>query len=791
MFEMNVKRRTFVFGTMCLLSVLTLSVALFGNKTELFNGILASENPYSIVFETSKNKLAVGAINPAGYSGSGVATTELGNEVAFDYSLLINPTSNWQTIKAGGYITNTQPIMGMSSISLTKSSTTGHFGIYWSNTKSFTSERYALFDTSSPLSVTTDFAGYMPNYIKIVAIANSSIVSGVIEFSCADSYDLSYNVFVASENLEMGTVSGSGQYAYDTSVTITATPEMGYSFLGWYNGASRVSTQSTYTFSMPNNALNYVAKFSTNNYSIALTSEDTNKGTVTGAGTYPYKQSRTITATPKTGYSFVGWYDGETLVSSNNPFTFAMPYNNLSYVAKFSTNSYVLTLTSNNISKGTVSESGTYLYREEVTAIATEISGNEFIGWYQSSTLKSTSLIYTFTMPYNNLSLEARFVTQYNVDISSISDSSMGTVSGGGAHGYTTSVTIKALPASGNWFVAWYDDSFNIVSENASYTFTMPEYDVTYYAEFSATQPIIKGGTYYFGTYPQSKVTNTTLLSTLNSVSGTLPNSANSQAWTDYGYYISDSVSSYMWYIDIENSGNEYRGVYFTSYRPYYTGATSSTSNSYQHNNGYNTSSVYWFKYEPITWRVLDVQSNRAFLMADLVLDSQDYHYSTSNRTIGGSTVYANNYKESHIRSWLNDNFYNTAFTAAEKARIQTTTVDNSVASTGYSSNTYACANTSDKVFLLSYAEATSATYGLSTDASRQLQPSAYAQSQGVYTYTNGKSYWWLRSPSNYRATYARYVGNDGNVDYSSDVDHIRDVPRTGYGVLPALWISL
>lgn len=70
---MNVKRRIFVFGTMCLLSVLTLSVALFGNKTELFNGILASENPYSIVFETSKNKLAVGPINPTGYSGSGVA----------------------------------------------------------------------------------------------------------------------------------------------------------------------------------------------------------------------------------------------------------------------------------------------------------------------------------------------------------------------------------------------------------------------------------------------------------------------------------------------------------------------------------------------------------------------------------------------------------------------------------------------------------------------------------------------------------------------------------------------
>jgi hypothetical protein len=307
--------------------------------------------------------------------------------------------------------------------------------------------------------------------------------------------------------------------------------------------------------------------------------------------------------------------------------------------------------------------------------------------------------------------------------------------------------------------------------------------------EFSCSDenPLEGGGskTVLMGMYPQSMVTDATLLATLSTASGTLPTSANSQAWTDYGYYINGSVSSYMWYIDVANATDEYRGVYFTSYRPNNTIKTSSTSNSHQDDNGYTTSSVYWFKYEPITWRVLDVQGSSAFLMADLVLDSQDYHYSTSNRTIGGSTVYANNYKESHIRSWLNSNFYNTAFTAAEKARIQTTTVDNSVASTGYSSNTYACANTSDKVYLLSCSEATNASYGLSTTTARQLKPSAYAQSQGVYTNTsNGNSYWWLRSPYNSSADLARYVYYDGNVG-------LNRVYYTNDGVVPALWISL
>jgi uncharacterized repeat protein (TIGR02543 family) len=141
---------------------------------------------------------------------------------------------------------------------------------------------------------------------------------------------------------------------------------MGYSFLGWYSGASQVSTQSTYTFTMPYNTLNYVAKFSTDNYSIALTSEDTNKGTVSGAGTYPYKQSRTITATPETGYSFVrGGMKEKHSFHQVVPIPSQCHNTNLSYVAKFSTNSYELTLTSNDINKGTVSGSGTYAYGAE------------------------------------------------------------------------------------------------------------------------------------------------------------------------------------------------------------------------------------------------------------------------------------------------------------------------------------------------------------------------------------------------------------------------------------------
>ena len=298
------------------------------------------------------------------------------------------------------------------------------------------------------------------------------------------------------------------------------------------------------------------------------------------------------------------------------------------------------------------------------------------------------------------------------------------------------------------------------------------------------------GESVIFGSYPQTKVTDDMLIAALNEKAGDLPEAGNLGNWTDYGYYISGSVSSYMYYIDIDNDSDgryDYRGVYFTQYRPYYT--TTTCSNTYQNNNGYSTKTTYWFKYEPIKWNILKTESNKVLIISDLIIDSQDYYYSTSSRSgatdyqgnTKTGTTYANNYMFSHIRNWLNNTFYETAFSTLEKEIIETTTVDNSASSTGYSSNSYACSNTNDKMFLLSYKEAT--TY-YSSGSERQARGTDYAKSQGLYV-NSYKSPHWLRSPD-YNYDYsARYVYYDGNV-----YDYYR-VYYTNFGVRPACWINL
>ena len=69
-----------------------------------------------------------------------------------------------------------------------------------------------------------------------------------------------YTVSVASNNTNYGTVSGGGQYNYNQSCTVTATPADGYMFTNWTSNGSVVSTDAAYTFNVTAN-VDLVANF--------------------------------------------------------------------------------------------------------------------------------------------------------------------------------------------------------------------------------------------------------------------------------------------------------------------------------------------------------------------------------------------------------------------------------------------------------------------------------------------------------------------------------------------------
>ena len=274
------------------------------------------------------------------------------------------------------------------------------------------------------------------------------------------------------------------------------------------------------------------------------------------------------------------------------------------------------------------------------------------------------------------------------------------------------------------------------------------------------------GDTIQFGSYPQSRVTDSSLISSLNGVSKT---------WKSYDYY-SGTGNTYdgqmqpgdwMKFCDFFYNGVKYRAVTFTSYRPGLTGRQPNSGESQQDENGYYTNNVYYFKYEPLVWKVLDPSTG--YIMCQSIIDAQMYqnvvYLSGGNYYQGvGSPNYVNNYATATVREWLNEQFWNTAFTDAQKANVKTTTQDNS----GYN-GVYNSASTTDKIFLLSYADATNSAYQFNGNGDRLGTATEYTRAQGLWV-SGGHSLWWLRTPSQYTKN-GCFVDIGGNALGNNDND--------------------
>ena len=279
----------------------------------------------------------------------------------------------------------------------------------------------------------------------------------------------------------------------------------------------------------------------------------------------------------------------------------------------------------------------------------------------------------------------------------------------------------------------------------------------------------------YFGEYPQTEVTDEELTANLLAMAGDpLIDTSN---WINYGYYENGARNDCMYYKDVEFGDDRYRGVFIKRYRPYLSNYPSTTWSNFQMENGYLQESVYWFKFEPIEWTVIDENETQATLICSLIIDSQEFDYKEGDK-------FSNNYAESLIRAWLNDNFYNTAFNAEQKEKVLVTEVDNSVASTGFEENEFACENTFDKVFLLSYADI--GAY-MPTNRMRIKSATDYALIQGCSA-VDGIGMWWLRSPDNSIEDLVPIIYPEGEICYDYYFDL---VARNFVSVAPSITIKL
>ena len=327
-----------------------------------------------------------------------------------------------------------------------------------------------------------------------------------------------------------------------------------------------------------------------------------------------------------------------------------------------------------------------------------------------------------------------------------------------------------------------------VLSCFAGMTFSVGADDVADIKKAIASMSV--GDTVTFGSYPQTDVT---------SEIGTELTAAapSTDDWISYNYYYNGEQSDYMKYYDLSYNGSRYRGVYFTKYRPYYWDLTSTGNQS---ENGYSTNNVYWFRYDPITWRILDPSTG--YVICENIIDSQAFnneYYTNGTKDAYGYTAYyndktythfANNWEYLTIRTWLNESFFVTAFSASERSQIPYTKLTTPAYSTSRSA--YDVGETVDYVFLPSYQDILNSSYGFSSgdydhDMNRRAHSSDYAKSQGVNVSTSHTDKYDKYTSCYCLRSAGYYSHNAAGVYYSGSVADYLLIHDTSIGIRPAL----
>ena len=248
-----------------------------------------------------------------------------------------------------------------------------------------------------------------------------------------------------------------------------------------------------------------------------------------------------LSASANTAYAFVGWYSdpaGTSLLSTNAvnaDYDFnitAQAAAEITYYAKFKE---VRKITLSKYVDGSSSSKGGTIQIDSETAVtgsstdkivdkgstvtlkATPATGYSFAGFYSvasngtalspvttSGSTKSVTI--TANSANYNTTYYARFTTNTHTVYLNTIGSTGSTVQYGNETAatsvsktgvkYNTPVTIKANPAAGYKFVGWYDNDAGTgtaASTNASYSFTLGDADVTYYAKFETLDIYLTG----------------------------------------------------------------------------------------------------------------------------------------------------------------------------------------------------------------------------------------------------------------------------------------------------------
>ena len=196
-----------------------------------------------------------------------------------------------------------------------------------------TGEPITVTDT---LSITIDTTVvYIPTYTQIATYDDVELGFRIYSDRYIDAI-FEVNQVSLQLNGTHVTVTGAGIYNAGDTVTVTASADEHYVFVGWSNtaeGSVIVDNNASYTFVIEDD-MTLWAVTEGEALTVTLVASPAAGGTMTGAGTYHYGDVVNVSATANEGYTFMYWVreDGSNVTESAFSFTIV---SNVTLIAKF------------------------------------------------------------------------------------------------------------------------------------------------------------------------------------------------------------------------------------------------------------------------------------------------------------------------------------------------------------------------------------------------------------------------------------------------------------------------
>jgi len=243
-----------------------------------------------------------------------------------------------------------------------------------------------------------------------IAVYADAISSGVVTrtYTLKDGYKVTLKD--GSDVLDNVTY-----YLCDVATTLPTLTKTGYTFAGWYADEAFTGDAVTEIAVGSTGDKSYYAKWTPNTYTVTL---NANEGTVAegkDVTSYTYGEGAALPAAAdmtKTGYTFAGWYDNEQISDDSVTEIPADATGNKSYYAKWTPNTYTVTL---NTDGGTIAEGKDvtdYTYGEGAALPAAADmtkSGYTFAGWYEDAQFSGDAVAEISTTDTGNKTYYAKW----------------------------------------------------------------------------------------------------------------------------------------------------------------------------------------------------------------------------------------------------------------------------------------------------------------------------------------------------------------------------------------------